>query len=384
MASGPGRVRAAVALLLLLTGPALAPARVREGSHKLTPAAAPAHAKGALLSRAGKLVPAARIARRLYVTAAQQRPPRSVGVPQDGEQELREWGHIAVGDVGLHLTVRKTRPNGRASLCQVVVSKVMQGGPAHGSGIRKGDVVLSIDGVHVKPGCADVFESLCEGPSGSAVNITLQAGQDKEPMTVNLVRRAGYRASVDALPHDLYAPGPCFACLPNPAPRLIGNVSIAFLWPTYLAHLRHMRAQHPDTANTDENAAACRNAKIGYLRLVLDLKKYFDSGSLVGRLNALPPTIHRRLNLPPLPPGAEKEAPHIYFLKAADEVEAGDEQAMPGARTAVSDSTRRGKQPTAVHAAGGVSANHAQVVPSHTPKRLLCVTRVDRRRASCM
>ena len=269
-------------------------------------------------------------------------------------------------------------------MCQAVVSEVVQGGPAHGSGIRKGDVVLSIDGVHVKPGCAGVFESLCEGPSGSAVTVTVQAGQNKEPTIVDLVRRAGHRASVDALPHDLYAPGPCFACLPNPAPRRIGKVSIAFLWPAYLAHLRHVRAQHPDTANTDENLAACRHAKIGYLRLVLDLKKYFDSGSLAGGLHALPRTIHRRLNLPPPPPDAAKQTPYIYFLKAAaDEEEAGDEQAMPEAPPAICDSTRRGKQPTTVLTAGGVSTNHVQVVPPHTFKRLLGVTLVHQRCASC-
>lgn len=223
------------------------------------------------------------------------------------EKELQEMGHAAVGDVGLLVTVRNVRRTGNgasSSRCQAVVGEILRGGPADEGGIKNGDVILSIDGVHVKPGCEDALQSLCEGQSGSTVSITLLKGQQKEPTTVNLIRRAGCGA-VEALPHDLCAPGPCFACLPNPAPKFIGNVSIGFLWPAYLVHLRQLRAQHPDTANTDENEVACRRAKIGFLRLILDLKRYFNSGSLAEPLRALPRSMHRPLNLPKPPRDAK-------------------------------------------------------------------------------
>jgi len=230
--------------------------------------------------------------------------PDSARAQPAGPSQKKLWdlGHTPVGDVGLALsTSRAPGADFAASALQAVVATVSPGSPADKGGVRKGDVILSIDGVHVKPSCQGALDSLFEGISGSPLVVMLRRPGQKEPKTFDLVRRAGYSAQSVSLPHDLYAPGPCFACLPNPAPRMLGNVSIAFLWPAYLANLRERRLKNPNTANTDENAGACREAKIGYLRLVLDFKKYLDTGCVAEQLHALPKPMHLRLGLPPPP-----------------------------------------------------------------------------------
>ena len=180
------------------------------------------------------------------------------------------------------------------------MAAVTPGGPADRAGVRRGDIVLEVDGVHVKPSCEGALDALLEGPSGSAVSMTLRHVHERQTNTVQLIRRAGL--TEQTVPHDLDAPGPCFACLRNAAPRILGNRSIAFLWPAYVASLREQRAADPDTANTPENEAARRDAQIAFLRLVLDLGKFWETGAASARLHALPPALRRRLGVPPPPP----------------------------------------------------------------------------------
>jgi len=129
------------------------------------------------------------------------------------------------------LLVRTTRqvPGGGASgsLLQAWVDGVASGGPADRAGVRRGDLVLSVDGVDVKPSCEGALDALFEGPCGSAISVTFRHAKKGEPTTVELVRSAGFTDPAAArIPHDLDAPGPCFACLPNPAPKMLGNTSI--------------------------------------------------------------------------------------------------------------------------------------------------------------
>jgi hypothetical protein len=129
------------------------------------------------------------------------------------------------------LLVRTTRqtPGGGASgsLLHAWVDGVASGGPADRAGVRRGDLVLSVDGVEVKPGCEGALDALFEGPCGSAISVTFRHAKKGEPTTVELVRSAGFTDPAAArIPHDLDASGPCFACLPNPAPKMLGNTSI--------------------------------------------------------------------------------------------------------------------------------------------------------------
>ena len=85
-----------------------------------------------------------------------------------------------------------------------------------------------------------------------------------------------------------------------------------FLWPAYISFLRDERARDHNTVNTHENAAACREAKIGFLRLVLDLNKFFETGAVSQRLLALPPPVCQRLKLPP--PQPRQDADELLLL----------------------------------------------------------------------
>lgn len=172
------------------------------------------------------------------------------------EKMLRSMGHTSVGDVGLVLSTSTASKNDASRLLEAVVANVTKGGPADKGGVKKGDVVLSIDGVHVTPSCFASLESLLEGPSGSSVRVTVQRRGQKEAKTFDLMRHSFVTTQHPdtpsaQLPHDLDAPGPCFACLPNPAPKMLGNVSISFLWPAYLGWMRKQRARDRHTVNSE-------------------------------------------------------------------------------------------------------------------------------------
>jgi hypothetical protein len=229
-------------------------------------------------------------------------------------------GHTSVGDVGIILETALTTGADGSSSREAVVTSVSKGGPADKGGMRVGDVVLSIDGVTVKPSCEGALDCLFEGIAGSTVSVTLRRAGTKAAKTFDLIRRSGFGASKQSAlllpPHDLNERGPCFACMPNPAPRMLGNVSISFLWPAYIAWMRKQRARDPATANAVENDAACRDVKIGYLRLVLDLKRFFETGVAGDRLHALPTRLHQRLRLPPPPPSPDDaQLLEDYLLK---------------------------------------------------------------------
>ena len=250
----------------------------------------------------------------------------AMGLQEAGpsEEHLRSLGHTPLGDVGLTLRTECETDGATRAQRRVLVDTVLPGGPADRASVRPGDVVHSIDGIVASASGHASLDCLLAGPTATALTLQLQRPGNQSLIVVSLERRAvptsppaagAARSGFDhlrLLPHDLEARGPCFACLVNPAPRVLGNESIASLWPAFLVHLRAQRALDPQARGTNENEEACRQARLAYLRLILHLRRHLSSGitqtlpadtvKLLHALShALPAAIQRRLPPPPVP-----------------------------------------------------------------------------------
>ena len=66
----------------------------------------------------------------------------------------------------------------------LVISQVYSGSPSEKAGLREGDIVLQIDGLHITS--KENFESMCSGNIGSIVNITVQRGLETVAIAITL------------------------------------------------------------------------------------------------------------------------------------------------------------------------------------------------------
>ena len=66
----------------------------------------------------------------------------------------------------------------------LVISQVYSGSPSEKAGLKEGDIVLQIDGLHITS--KENFESMCSGNIGSIVNITVQRGLETVAIAITL------------------------------------------------------------------------------------------------------------------------------------------------------------------------------------------------------
>ncbi|WP_407456913.1 S41 family peptidase [Fibrobacter sp.] len=66
----------------------------------------------------------------------------------------------------------------------LVVSQVYPGAPSEKAGLKVGDIVLEIDGLHITS--KDNFETMCSGNIGSTINIVVQRGLETIPIAITL------------------------------------------------------------------------------------------------------------------------------------------------------------------------------------------------------
>lgn len=77
----------------------------------------------------------------------------------------------------------------RESLCGVVVTDLVLGAPAHGAGIRKGDLLISVNGRLCKDLYFEEILTLLEGPKGSEVKLNLKRADDGLNYAVSVKRQ---------------------------------------------------------------------------------------------------------------------------------------------------------------------------------------------------
>jgi C-terminal peptidase prc len=66
----------------------------------------------------------------------------------------------------------------------LVVSQVYPGAPSEKAGLKVGDIVLEIDGLHITS--KDNFETMCSGNIGSVINVVVQRGLETIPIAITL------------------------------------------------------------------------------------------------------------------------------------------------------------------------------------------------------
>lgn len=66
----------------------------------------------------------------------------------------------------------------------LVISQVYSGSPSEKAGLKEGDIVLQVDGLHITS--KENFETMCSGNIGSIVNITVQRGLETVAIAITL------------------------------------------------------------------------------------------------------------------------------------------------------------------------------------------------------
>ncbi|MEJ6001002.1 S41 family peptidase [Paucibacter soli] len=102
-------------------------------------------------------------------------------------KNLRERSTAQAVGVGLSLAERQQR---------LVVAATVEGGPAELAGVRRGDVLLALDGQSVAGLRSDTITRQLRGAAGSELQLLLQRGQEPAPRELRLQRAVLQNAGV--------------------------------------------------------------------------------------------------------------------------------------------------------------------------------------------
>src|SRR5260370_40500848 len=80
---------------------------------------------------------------------------------------------------------------------KIVVLNPFEGTPSYKAGIRRGDVIMSIDGKSTEGLDSPAVPSLLKGPKGTHVSVTMDREGSAKPLVFDLVRDEIPRNSVD-------------------------------------------------------------------------------------------------------------------------------------------------------------------------------------------
>ncbi len=107
--------------------------------------------------------------------------------------ELISTGKVSRGWMGIEMMARGDDPSALESSVGIVVAQVWQGGPAHKAGLRRGDVILAIDGVATND-ANTLIGIVAQKSPGTSVTVKLERNGKSLELPVVLAERPSVEA----------------------------------------------------------------------------------------------------------------------------------------------------------------------------------------------